>query len=1209
MKKIKQTSVFALSALSAALVSHTATVYASDIEIYKAPTAGGAHLMLVLDESASMTQGGTYSQTPITNDYKIGNTDWCSNSGSRNKQGYFDENHQKTFTKLDGRIEPYSYTGRYCLVNESIVNALHNAADKANIINGCTLLNNFTDRWDWVSSGGSRPSWSIQKKSVAARNVYKCSDRMTALKHSLSDLIGNRNYLPDTAIIGMTVFPSPKDLHEPVLLNDEGRLKLLKKIDSFGAGSSTPIAQGYSYGATRLLDSISAGTLECAGYGVYQLTDGEPRNDIYDDTKNWSGVITTHGARGNAINNYLEAGSKLTSLNCSSSWGCVQTTANFLYNKKNTHNIEIKTAIVGFGSEFSFKDLDGNSIIFNKELSSAEVDQLFPIRGKSNGTAQEKADYNNSTYQRAAAQAARVGKGGWFSADNTADIVSSVQNFVNSIKVPIPAITTGTATIPQDALNAVAVQPYAYFPQFKPQPSETFQLWSGNLKKFKVVNSILEDKDGLKVFNYTNGQLNTATKDLWVKNIASSETELLALGGMLSKIKLKGTTANGFNRKVLTNSDTTLNTVTESFIKTNLTNRKYLLGLLGYDLTLTELNAITNTTSLTTLSPSKTLRNIGAIMHSTPILLTQEGKVTQGSSVDTTARKDYLLFGTTQGALHVVKAGAESDTGTSYTGGEEEFVFVPQETLSNQPLALLNEKESGTNGMSQLYYGVDGPWVAHTEYVYNGTDDKFYVKDGTKLGKQWVYGGMRMGGRSYYALDLTDISSPTIKFRVDPTSSTVYTSAKKEDGTNITSYSYSHLAKMGQSWSKPVITNVQWEGKRRLVMFVGGGYDSGYETFNYDQTNGVGAGVFMFDANTGEPLWSTYESVTKGDGANLKYSIVSQIKTIDRDGDGDVDHLYFGDLGGQVFRVDLNSSHPVLNISSTATATQQASAIAASKTNFANNIIRILNVHKANGLSPRFYEAPGFSVYNDTNGIYAVVSIGSGNRSNPLLGKIVNNNYIVSGETPALNAALSNDAIYNLFDTDVVKKDIPSTYTYALRGTTPSELAVVNDTNRELGAKPAATTADPNPQPANKINFTGKKGWYYEFTSSTGRKAVEKVQGDIIVVDNDLYVTTFDAEAVGTTEACGAGIYGGSEAHRFCMPYGQCPAGETVAQNTLNLGKGILGITLGGGTDGKANTRSIVAPVNSRNPSSNKLLATLYKSNIRLTPLSWYEKN
>lgn len=33
----------------------------------------------------------------------------------------------------------------------------------------------------------------------------------------------------------------------------------------------------------------------------------------------------------------------------------------------------------------------------------------------------------------------------------------------------------------------------------------------------------------------------------------------------------------------------------------------------------------------------------------------------------------------------------------------------------------------------------------------------------------------------------------------------------------------------------------------------------------------------------------------------MKHSIVSRISTLDRDADGLVDHLYFGDLGGQIF--------------------------------------------------------------------------------------------------------------------------------------------------------------------------------------------------------------------------------------------------------------------------------------------------------------------
>ena len=48
-KKYKQGLVTSLTALSTAMLCQTATTYASDIEIYKAPTTGGASLMMVLD--------------------------------------------------------------------------------------------------------------------------------------------------------------------------------------------------------------------------------------------------------------------------------------------------------------------------------------------------------------------------------------------------------------------------------------------------------------------------------------------------------------------------------------------------------------------------------------------------------------------------------------------------------------------------------------------------------------------------------------------------------------------------------------------------------------------------------------------------------------------------------------------------------------------------------------------------------------------------------------------------------------------------------------------------------------------------------------------------------------------------------------------------------------------------------------------------------
>ncbi len=66
----------------------------------------------------------------------------------------------------------------------------------------------------------------------------------------------------------------------------------------------------------------------------------------------------------------------------------------------------------------------------------------------------------------------------------------------------------------------------------------------------------------------------------------------------------------------------------------------------------------------------------------------------------------------------------------------------------------------------------------------------------------------------------------------------------------------------------------------------------------------------MFDADNGDLLWSvsgnntaTTTSGTKnlklagnGNTVNMNYSIVSEIKTVDRNNDGLIDHLYFGDL-------------------------------------------------------------------------------------------------------------------------------------------------------------------------------------------------------------------------------------------------------------------------------------------------------------------------
>ena len=92
-------------------------------------------------------------------------------------------------------------------------------------------------------------------------------------------------------------------------------------------------------------------------------------------------------------------------------------------------------------------------------------------------------------------------------------------------------------------------------------------------------------------------------------------------------------------------------------------------------------------------------------MHSTPVLLTQEGKILYSNGqLTTTSRKDYLMYGSTQGLLHIV----DSNT------GKEVFSFVPNEMMEKQRNAFL-EENSTTGGKAQLFYGIDAPWTAHTK--------------------------------------------------------------------------------------------------------------------------------------------------------------------------------------------------------------------------------------------------------------------------------------------------------------------------------------------------------------------------------------------------------------------------------------------------------------------------------------------------------------
>ncbi|MBK8325976.1 MAG: hypothetical protein IPL02_02575 [Moraxellaceae bacterium] len=103
---------------------------------------------------------------------------------------------------------------------------------------------------------------------------------------------------------------------------------------------------------------------------------------------------------------------------------------------------------------------------------------------------------------------------------------------------------------------------------------------------------------------------------------------------------------------------------------------------------------------------------------------------------------------------------------------------------------------------------------------------------------------------------------------------------------------------------------------------------------------------------------------------DMKFSIPSSPKAIDLDGDGVTDVIYVGDLGGQVFRIDLDKK-------------------AKTKADIAKRVVLLAQVGQTETATlanqRRFYEPPAVAMFKDTAGQrFATVVMGSGYRSLPL---------------------------------------------------------------------------------------------------------------------------------------------------------------------------------------------------------------------------------
>jgi type IV pilus assembly protein PilY1 len=297
---------------------------------------------------------------------------------------------------------------------------------------------------------------------------------------------------------------------------------------------------------------------------------------------------------------------------------------------------------------------------------------------------------------------------------------------------------------------------------------------------------------------------------------------------------------------------------------------------------------------------------LGDIFHSAPAVVPAPKATFNDISYENfktnlALRKRVIYSGANDGFLHAFDAGTLNTTvnppvyldGT----GTELFGFMPWEARKNIKNLPVDDPTSRT-------YYVDGsPQVVDAWIRSSNTDT-------TKSTDEWktiLVGGMRQGGRAYYALDITDPSDAAYPGYLwefpnenDPDSTAVATSV---------------LPYLGQSFSRPIITRVRVKidsndnsgvGFERWVAIVSGGYDptgDPNDHLNYDPNAIAGRAILMIDIASGELLaMKRYDAGAADAQSSMAYALPSTAGVLDLDFDGFADMLYIGDLGGQIFK-------------------------------------------------------------------------------------------------------------------------------------------------------------------------------------------------------------------------------------------------------------------------------------------------------------------
>lgn len=473
-----------------------------------------------------------------------------------------------------------------------------------------------------------------------------------------------------------------------------------------------------------------------------------------------------------------------------------------------------------------------------------------------------------ATDQELLSDAAENGKGEYYTANDAQQLTEAFQGAIVGILSKATTFTSPAVAV--DTFTRTQSRDEVYYAMFKPGATVD---WIGNIKKLKLnSDAVLVDSTETAALDAVTGDIKPTATTFWSVGQDGPDVDKGGVGALLAARDPAGRTI--YSNTGNAGTFEIFNAANFDAGALGLGSAADLYGLLGAATLSAATRQIDWARGFDTYDKdgdgiTNEPRNwiLGDILHSQPLVLNYGAR----GSFTPTAPDMRLLVGSNSGFVHLF---GNSD-------GQEDWAFFPKELASILPLRRRNAQ---TN---EHVYGMD---LTPASYTYDANYDG--TLDSTDGDKVWVFLGMRRGGHAYYALDLSNPDSPSFKWRIDENTA--------------------GFGELGQTWSRPVVIKIpgyrDGNGKLKPVLVFGAGYDTGKDASGVGAADQEGRGLYIVDADTGALIWSVtpaINSATNLSEPGLLHSVPGDVTVLDSNADDITDRIYFGDTGGNIWRVDL----------------------------------------------------------------------------------------------------------------------------------------------------------------------------------------------------------------------------------------------------------------------------------------------------------------